>query len=752
MLWTLEASYFYYAHGPLARIETGQHNIQGTDYFYTLQGWIKGVNSIGLDADRDLGQDGAQQSTFNKDEYAYALNYYDGDYEARGGTDLLGETFYTNEKYSLFTGYQDKVGGVAYNRESLYNGNIAAMATSIRNLGEEHATQSMNYRYDQLHRIAAAHATKWYEGTWTTTAGSYNTSYDYDKNGNIQTLYRNDRDAVTIDDLSYRYDPIKKNRLNTVKDGGTAEGLNNVNPYEYNYDKIGNLINNEEDGIKDIEWNIYGKVEQVTKMPDPFGIEVTIDYRYDGTGNRIMKKVTTGATSTITTYLRDASGNVMAIYEEKTNQTLAIKEIPIYGSSRLGQYRPKTDTKKTALGQRIYEFSNHLGNVLVTLTDHKVPQTDGTYSSVVLSASDYYPFGMAMKERSFQNAEYRFGFQGQERDEETGTDHYTYRQADPIIGRFWSVDPLTSKYPYWSPYQFSGNMVISTRELEGLEPGPTSPRTGQNESQVHYQFVTNPNWTGTNYSREGRYERIVPEGTPVTKGMTDVEVYRIAFLRVVGEGLYVITNDKYVDERLQEAEKTLEYYMNHPLPVYFNKKRSSYDKNAETIRNLVTDGLFSEDIEKSSQAVEQIERSKSILWRFAISDIAYLVPTRWLNSYLRGAINYSGVAYEKFLINKLNGKAGGTMYVNGPGTTSRDIDVVVGNWYIEAKTGEYWNLLMSNSKKYDKFQSDMGRGLKVIEGASGGKGSYHIFSNSKIPDKIKKWLDKQGIKYHETLK
>ena len=136
---------------------------------------------------------------------------------------LLGETFEQNEKYSLFTEYQDKVGRVTYNRESLYNGNIAAMATSIRHFGEEYATQSMNYRYDQLHRIAAAHATKWYEGNWTTTEGSYNTSYAYDGNGNIHYLYRNNRDAVTIDELEYYYDGVKKNRLDAVKDaGGTA--------------------------------------------------------------------------------------------------------------------------------------------------------------------------------------------------------------------------------------------------------------------------------------------------------------------------------------------------------------------------------------------------------------------------------------------------------------------------------------------------------------------------------------------------
>ena len=160
--------------------------------------------------------------------------------------------------------------------------------------------------------------------------------------------------------------------------------------------------------------------------------------------------------------MRDASGNVLAIYEKKTDQTLAIKEIPIYGGSRLGQYRPKTDTKKTALGQRIYEFSNHLGNVLVTLTDNKVPQTDGTYESVVVSASDYYPFGMAMKERTFSNESYRYGFNGQEQSDELDQNgnSYTaeYWQYDARLGRRWNVDPIDK--PWESSYSsFAGNPI-----------------------------------------------------------------------------------------------------------------------------------------------------------------------------------------------------------------------------------------------------------------------------------------------------
>ncbi|MCG8701568.1 MAG: hypothetical protein MI922_26185, partial [Bacteroidales bacterium] len=48
--------------------------------------------------------------------------------------------------------------------------------------------------------------------------------------------------------------------------------------------------------------------------------------------------------------------------------------------------------------------------------------------------------------------------------------NYKYRMHDPMIGRFFAVDPLTAKYPHYTPYSFSGNIVINAIELEGLEP------------------------------------------------------------------------------------------------------------------------------------------------------------------------------------------------------------------------------------------------------------------------------------------
>ncbi len=45
MLWQRDAAYEYYKHGLLARTELGAQRVQGIDYAYTLQGWLKGLNT-----------------------------------------------------------------------------------------------------------------------------------------------------------------------------------------------------------------------------------------------------------------------------------------------------------------------------------------------------------------------------------------------------------------------------------------------------------------------------------------------------------------------------------------------------------------------------------------------------------------------------------------------------------------------------------------------------------------------------------
>lgn len=81
---------------------------------------------------------------------------------------------------------------------------------------------------------------------------------------------------------------------------------------------------------------------------------------------------------------------------------------------------------------------------------------------------------MKMPGRYGSESIYRYGFQGQEKDDELfsseGTAiNYKYRMHDPRIGRFMSVDPLAKKFAYNSTYAFSENVVINAIELEGLE-------------------------------------------------------------------------------------------------------------------------------------------------------------------------------------------------------------------------------------------------------------------------------------------
>ena len=82
---------------------------------------------------------------------------------------------------------------------------------------------------------------------------------------------------------------------------------------------------------------------------------------------------------------------------------------------------------------------------------------------------------MTIKERSWKDSafNYRFGFQGQEGDDEINGDGnsyaFKYRIHDPRLGRFLSIDPLYQSYPWNSPYAFSENSVIAFIELEGLE-------------------------------------------------------------------------------------------------------------------------------------------------------------------------------------------------------------------------------------------------------------------------------------------
>ena len=96
-------------------------------------------------------------------------------------------------------------------------------------------------------------------------------------------------------------------------------------------------------------------------------------------------------------------------------------------------------------------------------------------SAEVLSANSYYAFGSLMPKRSFNSSGYRYGFNGQEKDDEIKGSGNSYdfgaRIYDPRIAKFLSPDPITKYYPSWSPYLFAGNNPIKFIDIYGMGPG-----------------------------------------------------------------------------------------------------------------------------------------------------------------------------------------------------------------------------------------------------------------------------------------
>jgi RHS repeat-associated protein len=82
---------------------------------------------------------------------------------------------------------------------------------------------------------------------------------------------------------------------------------------------------------------------------------------------------------------------------------------------------------------------------------------------------------MLVPNRHGSSNSYRYGFQGQEKDDELKGEgnslNYTFRMHDPRVGRFFATDPLEAEFPWNSPYVFSENMVLQFVEVDGLHRG-----------------------------------------------------------------------------------------------------------------------------------------------------------------------------------------------------------------------------------------------------------------------------------------
>ena len=258
---------------------------------------------------------------------------------------------------------------------------------------------------------------------------------------------------------------------------------------QFEYDEIGNLVGDHINNLS-ISWNNYGKIDHILNTQNNSSIYFT----YDPMGNRVRKinysDDSNKSDYTATYYVHDAQGNVMAMYNERnigTNHLYNLSNWTMYGSSRLGIVFPPKDhvlydtqfgnswelpIEQMNVGLKRYEISNHLGNVLATITDRPVGVDSITTNESVeyfepslASASDYYPFGMLMPSRNIKSQVYPSGFNGKENDNEIkgvgNSLDFGARMYDSRLGRWMSVDPKFKSFSWQSPYcSFDNNPII----------------------------------------------------------------------------------------------------------------------------------------------------------------------------------------------------------------------------------------------------------------------------------------------------
>jgi len=234
---------------------------------------------------------------------------------------------------------------------------------------------------------------------------------------------------------------------------------------------------------------------------------------------------------------------------------------------------------QTEIGMKYFELSNHLGNVLTTISDRKIEHGSGTtvdyYTADIISATDYYPFGFAMDERNFSSGEYRFGFNGQEKDDEftNSTSLYDFgaRIYDSRIGRWLALDFYFRDYPNISNYSSYLNNPIEFIDKNG-------------------NYIVNSDGTVVKF-------RIKRDGTVKFKSTVDPfnkkVIETMASNSKSKEILLQISNNKEINVQYKKMSEKMDNYIKESYN--FDAWGALFSKDEESLINSYLDGDISKE-------------------------------------------------------------------------------------------------------------------------------------------------------------
>jgi RHS repeat-associated protein len=325
-----------------------------------------------------------------------------------------------------------------------YNANGTISDAEFYSAGSPAAAKRYKYvfsTYDALNRVKSADFSSWNGSAWASTLAYDLPSIGYDAAGNITALQRYRQDGTLIDNLTYSY-PSSSNRLSSLSEaaGASAETWD-AEGGSFTYDGNGNLLS------APAPYAVSAVTYDHRNLPTSLTSNgVTSAYRYDDTGERIVKQVGSGNGEI---YVLDGA-TTLGVVTVNASGTPVSWYFNVLAGDRVVGRQPNT-------GSRSYYQADLLG------TTRSVVQ-----GATVVESYDYDPWGLLMTGRTLGSGT-KEGFTGKERDAETSLDYFGARYYMAALGRFGSLDPLAEKHSGWSPYSYVLGNPLSLVDPDGKQ-------------------------------------------------------------------------------------------------------------------------------------------------------------------------------------------------------------------------------------------------------------------------------------------